>query len=280
MIHERGLKMTVSVVIPVSDQHEITDECIDLLVDTSSEFIDIVIVDNASETPYENDMCRVIRNDHNAGFWPSMLQGIDAAQNNIVVCMHNDVFMWDHGWNERVESEFALDSKLGMVGLFGGRGVSLDGGRGYPESNMVARKYGTHGNLHGALLTGKHPAVVFDSLMMTFRRDYLYTIDYETIPIHHWTDRLVTLRMIKAGYHALTLGIAFDHGGGFTSTRKGMQNDSMQRWCEERNIPFETSWDLTVYHYGRMLFEKELQELLGPGYTQLWANQDYRYGIR
>ena len=184
----------ISVVIPMSNMIELTDECIETLLDTASDEVEIIVIDNASEKEYTHPHATVLRNDKNIGFCPSMLEGIAFSSNNHVLCMHNDVFILEKGWNNRLLSHFSLDHKLAIAGLFGAAGVGIDGGRGNPMGNMVGKKYGMNIKDHGILLTDSHPSVVFDSLAMCYRKDYFYQLKPEELPMHHWCDRLITLQ--------------------------------------------------------------------------------------
>lgn len=265
----------LSIVIPVCNVEDATNECISNLVHYAKEPLDIIIIDNASVDPYSNPHVRVIRNEKNVGFWPSMLQGIAMAESNIILCMHNDVFIWEESYDTRIKAHFAQDLKLAVAGFFGGRGVGIDGGRGHPEGNMLGRKYGTPQNLHGSIQTDTHPAVVFDSLAMIFNRELLYSIDYIDIPPHHWTDRLITFRLVTAGYHALTIGIAFDHGGAFTSSKTTM-NTFTEDWCAEKGLPLLENWDFTLYHYGLNKFQEEFRSVMRDS-SQLWVKEGFDY---
>jgi GT2 family glycosyltransferase len=272
----------LSIVMPVCNVEDATNECIANLIEYSADGdIQIIVVDNNSTVAYKNEYATVLRNNKNVGFWPAMLQGIARADNPYVLCMHNDVFIWEPGYDTRIVNAFEQDNKLGAVGFFGGRGVCNQGGRGYPESNMLGYKYGTHGRLHGNLLISSHPAVVFDSLAIAVRRGHLYSIDYETIPPHHWTDRMLCLRMITSGYRCLTVGIGFDHGGAFTSSGVTM-NTFTEDWCKAHGLTLDgyENWDMCLYHYGLRMFQSELQHMLPSGATQLWVNANYDYSIR
>ncbi len=263
----------ISVVIPVSNVEDATNTCIQHLTENEWGGLEIIIIDNASATPYFHDKAETIYNTKNKGFWPSMLQGIEAARNDIVMCMHNDVFLYDTAFDMRITSAFQADDKLATAGLFGARGVAVNGGRIHPEGNMLGRKYGTAQTLHGHIQTGMHPSVVFDSLCMIFDRTKLYSIEYKDIPPHHWTDLLVTLRLLKAGYRASTIGIAFDHGGGWTSSTKTM-NTFIEDWCREKGLELNQNWDYTLYKYGEALFKQEFLEFT-QGHNELHVDKDY-----
>lgn len=269
----------LSIVIPICNTPELADECTQTLQENAQGNIEIIVIDNGSEVPYKNNNVHVVRNEKNKGFWPSMMQGIETAKNNHVFCMHSDVFIWEKAFDIRLLSHFAKDHKLAIAGLFGGRGVGLDGGRGHPEGNMVARKYGMNMDKHGYWQKESHPAVVFDSLGMCYRRDYLMKLSPETLPMHHWCDRLVTLRAVFNGYHCRTVGIEFDHGSGFTSSLPA-KNNAMKEWCEEKGLGMVENWDMTVYMYGLAMFQREYQYVMGDD-NQLWVDENYSYrGLR
>jgi hypothetical protein len=125
-------------------------------------------------------------------------------------------------------------------------------------------------------MTTAHPAVVFDSLAMIFDRNKLYTVEYQDIPPHHWTDRLITLRLIVAGFHALCIGIAHDHGGSFTATGSKTMNTFTEDWCREKGLELNQTWDLTLYWYGEAIFQCEFYAF-SHGEKELWVNQAYEY---
>jgi GT2 family glycosyltransferase len=272
----------LSIVIPVRNVEDATNECIDDLLYFSSfkDTVEIIVVDNGSDVPYTHDEVITIRNEKNVGFWPAMLQGIEHASSEYVLCMHNDVFVWEHEYDSRIVTAFENDPLLGAVGFFGGRGVGLNGGRGHPEGNMLGRKYGTSQEYHGHILTGSHPAVVFDSLAIAIRKSHLEHVSRETLPPHHWTDRLLCLRMIKAGFRCLTLGIAFDHGGSFTAIGTNSLNTFTEEWCKDRNLEMVGSWDNTLYLYGQRMFEDEMKAFIPANHTQLWVTADWNYHAR
>jgi len=267
----------------MTNLHSVTDECITNLTTYANGGIEIIVIDNASDPPYKHEYATVIRNEQNIGFWPSMLQGIHKASNWRILCMHNDVFIWEQGYDTHILLAFQSDPLLAAVGLFGGRGLSIDGGRGLPESNMLGKKYGTHGNAHGNLLTGSHPAVIFDSLAIAIDYGMLMSIDVN-LPPHHWTDRLLCLRLLAHGYHLQTLGLAFDHGGSFTAGNGSVHNFAEQ-WCAENNTPLHpdigegTNWDYTLYMYGKKLFEQEFAKFTASkqhkGAFSFWVDENH-----
>lgn len=270
--------MNLSIVIPVHNEESITRECIDNIYSLADGRINLVIIDNASVPAYKQRYNEVIlRNEENRGVFHSIIQGVNAASNNVVLTMHNDVIIHERSFDTRILGEFEKDNLLGIAGFFGGRGVSMDGGRGMPESNMLGLKYGTHGGYHGQILIGTHPAVVFDSLALIMRKDYLTNVNIKGMPPHHFFDRILTLAFIEQGYHALTIGIAHDHAGGTTSTKVG-STDFIKRWCQEQGLEIVENPDYTMYKYGEALFQKRWKDIWDKG--ALWVDENFNYVIR
>lgn len=250
----------LSIVIPFVDQFHLLTKTLDQIIKTVYELPDLILVDNGSDTTFETLYPHTyIRNDKNVGVFGALQQGIKAATTDIVITMHSDVLLWENDWDLRIENEFANDPLLALVGLFGGRSVSYDGGRGHPESNMVGKEWGSSGGLHGHLLTDKHPAVVFDSLFLGFRKSIFNQLPLPNMPPHHWFDRIITLVTVLEGYHALTLGIPFDHYGGGTSVATPATpkfDKATAEWVSNNNIPLNINPDYTMYKYGEALFQK------------------------
>lgn len=277
--------MGISIVIPAVDQHQFTHKAVEYLYKNAlnPEDLDVVIIDNDSLTPYnagEYLDARVIRNDINPGVYASYLQGMEAAKNNIVLWMHNDVLIHEFGWEARILSEFDKDPKLGIAGFFGGRMVGYDGGRGHPEGNLMGKEWGQNISVHGNLLTGTHPAVVFDSLAMIIRRDIFNAINVPYVAPHHWFDRIMTLWFIDKGYHALTIGIGFDHYGGGTSVgNSNRHSEFVQRWCESKGLKLDQNWDYTLYKYGSRFFQitwaGRFPVSVDADHTVHWGNEGY-----
>lgn len=249
----------ISVVIPAVDQHKFTERAIEGLFNNAQapNDVDVILIDNDSLTPYNNMAgVNLIRNDINPGVYMSYIQGMQQAKSNVVLWMHNDVLVHEYGWDQRILSEFNNDPKLGIAGFFGGRSVGANGGRGHPEGNLLGKEWGQNIAVHGHLLTGKHPAVVFDSLAMIINQDIFHSINVPYVAPHHWFDRIMTLWFIDHGYHALTIGIGFDHYSGATSVlQSSRHSDFVQKWCESKGLAMDQNWDYTLYKYGSDFFK-------------------------
>ncbi len=229
----------ISIIIPVIDQHEVTDRCIAYIRATTVQPYEIIVIDNGSDVPYQD----AVVNGENKGIPTSLKQGYERAKGDIILFMHNDVLIHDHGWDIRVQSAFNDDPLLGVAGFFGGRGMNPDGGRVHPESNMLGTVWGSPWNHHGTHQTGIVPAAVLDGLAMFFRKRMLDEAGFPELPPHHWYDRILPLYYIDKGWRCATIGVGFDHGSGFTSS----QEKSMTRQCIQQAMNCSVSRGRRAY---------------------------------
>ena len=96
----------ISIVIPVYNAHDMTQECIDAIRENTQDF-ELIIIDNGSDpafkAPFTGDIeLRVIRNEENKGFPIAVNQGIRAAEGDIICLLNNDVIVTEN-WFERLE---------------------------------------------------------------------------------------------------------------------------------------------------------------------------------
>jgi len=284
--------LTLGIVIPTVGLHNVTHGCIERFAGNllHPKQTQVIIVDNLYNSQnlsaleeelkqFAEGSC-IVRNTNNLGYWDSLIAGIKLLHTDLALCMHNDVYIYEQDFDQRIINEFLINDKLGIAGFFGGRGLSIDGGRGHPESNMVGRYDGTHGSLHGAILKESHPAVVFDSLAMIFRVKYLLSVDYTNLPPHHWCDRLICLRMMKAGFNLLTIGIEFDHGGSYTSNAtyngESLLESFSREWCTSKGLPRLENWNHTLYMYGLNMFQQEYRAFVGND-QPIWVRKHSFY---
>lgn len=97
----------ISIIIPVFNQHDMSTECIQSVMDNTSDY-EIIIVDNGSEPPFKapfsgfNEI-RVVRNNINTGFPAAVNQGLREAKGDTIVLLNNDVIVTPFSIN-RLES--------------------------------------------------------------------------------------------------------------------------------------------------------------------------------
>ena len=85
----------ISIIIPILNQHEMSAECIQAIMETTTDY-EIVVIDNGSDPPFKSPFSgfnevRVVRNEENKGFPAAVNQGIRAAKGDVIVLLNNDV---------------------------------------------------------------------------------------------------------------------------------------------------------------------------------------------
>ena len=96
----------ISIIIPVFNQMEMTQECISAIIANTKNY-EIIFIDNGSDPMFNPDNLEwtesfdVIYNETNLGFPVAVNQGIREAKGDIIVLLNNDVFVTP-GWAERI----------------------------------------------------------------------------------------------------------------------------------------------------------------------------------
>lgn len=246
--------------LPVIEGHELTKVAIDHLTKNAVVGSTIpVVIDNGSVQPYEcchemnGKKIDVIRNEKNLGFYYPLKQLYEAyPDEEYIGIMHNDLMLYELGWDRRMMQAFHDDPQLGLIGLCGSREVDERGGRGgYTVCNFMGLEVPVKDQIWkgqdpsaGARVEGLSPALVLDSLFMLFRRDVIPHLektweDWDQITLAHFYDRIMPLRTIEAGYRVGVMGSDCDHIGGLTTTGNERYRDDCIEWLEERGIPYD-----------------------------------------
>jgi hypothetical protein len=230
--------------IPVVGEHILTWGCLEHLWRSAQnpESIEIVIIDNASDTPYDTHgpQIKLTRLEQNMGYYFPLKLIAEMSTNADIVClMHNDLAIYEQGWDRRLMDAFLADSKLGMVGVCGSDEIDDRGGRG---GGTMCNFRGFNGQLQehtGRRETGLHPALIFDSMFMAMRQPVVdcLGIDNHIVPCH-FMDKLFPIKAIKAGWKCAVLGLEVDHQGGRTSVGSRFESDCAL-WCDKERLVYE-----------------------------------------
>ena len=129
-----------SIIIPIYNQHEITQECISAVLDNTTDF-ELVLVDNGSENPLDflhlpevdaamnefgeawgepiktnigGHQAIVIMNRENFGFPVAVNQGIKAATGDTIILLNNDVIVTP-GWADMLDDALSDFDIVGPV---------------------------------------------------------------------------------------------------------------------------------------------------------------------
>lgn len=235
--------------IPVLGEQPITDKCLDYLMPTISKGTQVVLVENKADwnsvKTYEG--VYTIQNKFNYGYYYPLKQLHSMFPDEILCLMHNDVFVYEVGWDVRLAEAFSSDNSLALVGFCGSNEADVLGGRG---SGTMCNFRGEQGQLQehtGRKIHGLMPSLILDSLFMAFRRSVVSVLDINsTVPLAHFMDRIWPTMLIEAGYRVATLGVEIDHIGGTTITKTEYEEDAKE-WCAQQKLPIIDTGDRTMY---------------------------------
>ncbi|MFA5999240.1 MAG: glycosyltransferase [Candidatus Babeliales bacterium] len=252
--------------LPVVEGHELTKVALDHLTKNAVMSTTIpVVIDNGSATPYNCDppfeICKeingykvgLISNKENIGYYQPLKQLYDQyPDEQYIGLMHNDLMLYEQGWDRRMLQAFEEDPELGLIGLCGSREVDERGGRGgHTVCNFMGRdvlvgEQVWHGQdpSAGRRIEGIEPAIVLDSLFMLFRREAIPSLvrdheDWDDITLAHFYDRIWPIRVIEDGWHVITMGSDNDHIGGMTTTGNERYRNDCIKFLDERGIPYD-----------------------------------------
>lgn len=95
--------MMLSIIIPILNQHEMSTECIQAVMEGTIGY-EIIVIDNGSDPPFYppfsgfNEI-QVIRNEENLGFPAAVNQGLRAAKGDVIILLNNDVIVSPNSLN-------------------------------------------------------------------------------------------------------------------------------------------------------------------------------------
>lgn len=247
--------------IPVVDGHDLTITLLMSLEETitNPSTFTAVIIDNGSTIPYRAAeftdypfRIDVIRYENNQGYYVPLKHLSDKYDDPLIGLIHNDMVLYERGWNERMQAEFERDNKLALVGLCGSNEIDERGGRGGgtvcyfrgADVQIGDRVIRGQDQAAGGRIVGLFPAACLDSLFMMFRREAIRDLTteadpWEDITLAHFYDRIWPVRLIENGWHVGTMGVECDHLGGMTTTGNERYRDDCIKWLEDRGFAYE-----------------------------------------
>lgn len=273
--------MRLTLGVPVIDQYQLTCDFLRSLVNTvvAPDDFEVIIIDNASDEPYPEFTgypfpVRLIRNEKNRGYYWPILQVKERCNNSsdLIGLSHNDLVVYEQGWDERLKAEFKLEPALGMVGFCGSSEADAKGGRG--QGTMCCFR-GERGQRQpaGKQIKDFQPAVLLDSLFMAMRPSVVDILDIdERTPLAHFNDKIWPLRAMENGWRVAVLGIEIDHIGGMTEDQVQRYRDDAARWCIDNGIDPAGDGPKALYNEAerRWLSEYRDQKHLIPSRMSGW----------
>jgi cellulose synthase/poly-beta-1,6-N-acetylglucosamine synthase-like glycosyltransferase len=265
--------MKLSVVIPVLNQFDITNQSLKYIVQNDN--YETIVIDNGSDEEFasktEVDGITVIRYEDPMGSYPVFHEALQYTDADIIAYFHNDFFVYDKDWWKKVIAEFERDPMLGMIGFVSSTEVDSVGGRGAGTvSNFQGRSTigsgiknwkGTTAEENGERYTGFKYIATSDGCAMIFKREVLEKIPFRNdIAIHHFYDKIMSMEVIERGYKNGFLGIECDHISGRTCNIEPKYHEASRKWMTDRNITpsvIGINWDNENYKHNERIFLDE-----------------------
>jgi len=252
---EEGLAMNLSLVIPVHNQQKITQTCLDSFRSTAERWdeVDCLIIDNGSKAPAcEWGLpCRVLRNENNIGVLPAMQQGYKNTVGDFIFFTHNDVVVYEHGWDVKIIGVLRNVPNVGVAGLFGAKGIGSPNLYVLPyDKNQLGRSGNVSGchrmpAHHGYRLMNKdfEYVAVLDGFSLIINRRFLDEnngFDLN-LPPHHMYDNHTCLQSLNLGYKNIVISLDAFHSGGQTDVNEQWNNvfgKSKKEIHDEAHYPY------------------------------------------
>lgn len=169
-----------------------------------------------------------------AGFLNKCQNFYKFSEADIQAYLHSDLFIHEHGWDQRVLAEFD-DPQVGVVGFVGAKRLGYEHiykvlydhtqlARADVFSNL------TDAEVHGRRETGSQPAAVLDSCALMVRRSLLDRCggwpvrSYPNNP--HCTDLWLCLMARRHGQSVRMVGVGCTH-------RSGGKGEIGSKWLEQ-----------------------------------------------
>jgi hypothetical protein len=178
-------------------------------------------------------------------------EGFENSTADIIFYGHDDLLIFENGWDRRVLKEFE-DPTVGMVGFGAGLGFGSKDlyktpyqlpqlGRNRFRSNLV------NAEDHGERFTGECDAACVDGFAMFIRRSILEKINGFPLgtPVSYFCyDMALSAEVRRQGYRTRLVGVSCNHLSGKTASMVQLKDDhaAAHLWLYENYkdvLPFE-----------------------------------------
>lgn len=212
----------------------------------------LVVIENGGKTEGHCDARHVIIERHDAflGSVPAFTRGMDLIVQakltpKVIVALHDDVEVYEDGWDAKVLAAFASKQNLGLAGFSGAAGLGADDIYRTEYSPMQLARQGFVSNLRDAEAHGRRSEVVeasvcCDGFSLIGRASWWL---HGTSPrgkqlrpwhamrdagvLHHAYDSAMGAWAARAGYNCEYLPVACHHAGG----RTAVANQQYGEWA-------------------------------------------------
>jgi hypothetical protein len=186
------------------------------------------------QMPYP-ERCHYWPQQDNLGMVQTMQYCYEKTDYDVLCFIHNDLYIYDHNWDQDVLDVFVGSKKPGLVGVFGAKGVLQNSGRFHVWNNMVEAE------IHGYRLVSGHPSInvaVLDGMFMAASRKMLDVrggVD-TTFDIHHYYDLDLSLESIERGFDNYIVPLYVHHVSGQTACKPAFQDWASEREGKKRGM--------------------------------------------
>ncbi len=205
----------------------------------TSESTEWLIMDNGSTEPFEDRIekyikpkrLNYIRYEINQGLINNLQKAYEICETDLLMFLHDDCYIYEKDWDQRIISYFETIPKLGMAGFFAAQGCLPNGGRlqdvNYP-GQMSGMSNMLEAEIHGMRMNEPwRSCAIYDSFAMIMSMEMLKAgngVDMR-YKFHHYFDRDISLESLKRGYKNIVVNVPNHHIGGVTH-----ETDQYQKW--------------------------------------------------
>ncbi len=274
----------MTVCIPIMNQLSEAKGPLGLLRYNTSDDTEFLIIDNGSTDDIESfflkylrpKRLRIIRNEENIGLVKTLQQAYENCETEVLAVTHDDVFVYEPLWDQRINKYFESIPKLGAVGFFGAQGCGPRGERiqdiplYLSPNTMAGMSQMLEAEIHGFRLEQEwKSAAIFDGMMMIFSMEMLrkgngFDQQYK---YHHMYDRDASLESLRRGYKNIVVNVPCHHLCGLTANRA-----EYQTWIDKQVGSSNYTGDKFTHDYNSDLFEKKWKDCL-----PLYVNDDFTF---
>jgi hypothetical protein len=178
-----------------------------------------------------------VRVDNSAGTYgicAAYNNGVEQARGDLLVFVHEDVFFMEPGWGNVLQTKFAADPGLGLVGVAGTQYLSaqnalwISAGQPFIKGRVVHQSKDNSSYLLTVFSTDKTDAavVVVDGLFFAIPKKLFGSIrfDEETFPGFHFYDLDICMQVRRTHTLMVTWDILVKHFSGGNVTAAWIEN--------------------------------------------------------
>ena len=258
-------KVSVVVGVPIMNQPDITQKFLNQLRESETDRLPLILVDNGSKPPLRDWLIglrkgdNVIRNAENVGLVKALNQMWRVTSKmgfDYIFYTHNDVMIYEKGWDEKLIRILSEQDNIGVAGFYGAKGIGVPGIYNTPYEMQQLVRWGNisgcsrmnasvhdftppNGEIEEVSVMDGFSLIVSMKLLNElggFDRQY---------PIHHMYDNDICLESIDKGYRNIVISMDADHIGGMTDVGEDWASPfgkTKQQVHEEAHPIFYNKW--------------------------------------